>query len=80
MDEEEEQKKPRGGGRLLFAGLALLGVLALYVFRLADWQIANHQKWLEEADRSGSAKVTLDAARGEILDDKGNGLAINQTG
>ncbi len=80
MDEEEEQKKPRGGGRLLFAGLALLGVLALYVFRLADWQIANHQKWLNEADRSGSAKVTLDAARGEILDDKGNGLAINQTG
>ncbi len=77
---DEEEKKPRGGGRLLFAGIALFAVLAAYALRLADWQIANHDKWLREADRSGTATAPLEAARGEILDAQGVGLAVNQTG
>ncbi len=76
---EDEEKKPKRG-RFLFLGIALFVVLAVYVLRLADWQIFNVQKWLNAADRSGTSSVKMDAARGEIIDAKGTGLAVNQTG
>lgn len=77
---EEEEKKPRGKARYYLAGLAVLAIAAVFVLRLFDWQILNHAFWLRTADKSGSVKVTMDATRGEILDSKGNGLAVNKTG
>lgn len=72
--------KLKGFTRYLFCGLIVFAILAVYVLRLADWQIANGASFLETADTTTSAKVTMDAARGEILDANGLGLAVNKTG
>lgn len=77
---DEEEKKPSGKGRFLFIGLVLAAVGALFVLRLVNWQIKNGAKWLQQASLAGSDTVKMDAARGEILDCKGNGLAINESG
>ena len=77
---DDEEKKTRHTGRYVFAGVFLLAVAFVLVFRLYDWQIVHGEKWLQAADHSSSDKVIMEAARGEILDSKGMGLAINQTG
>ena len=77
---EEEEKKTKGKARYYLAGLAALAIAAVFVLRLFDWQILNHALWLKTADKSGSVEVTMDATRGEILDSKGSGLAVNKTG
>ncbi len=77
---EEEEKAPKARGRYLFAGLLLFAAAAAFVLRLADWQILHHDQWLKAADKSASVTVPMDATRGEILDSKGNGLAVNKTG
>ena len=77
---DEEEKKTAGKGRFLFAALFLLVISLAYVAKLADWQILNGDKWLKQADRSGNDTVQMDAARGEIIDAKGVGLAVNKTG
>ena len=60
--------------------LVLAAVMTVYGLRLADWQILNGASWLETANKSTSAQVTMDAARGEILDVNGLSLAVNKTG
>ena len=60
--------------------LVLAAVMTVYGLRLADWQILNGSSWLETANKSTSAQVTMDAARGEILDVNGLSLAVNKTG
>lgn len=77
---DEEEKKSGKNSRFLFAALLLLAVAVAYVLRLAKWQIVNGADWLKEANRSSTDTVGMDAARGEIVDLKGNGLAVNQTG
>lgn len=77
---DDEEKKSKGFGRYLFLGLLILAVGLVCGLRLSNWQILNHAKWLQTADQSSTDTVPMDAARGEILDSKGNGLAINQTG
>lgn len=77
---DEEEKKPVKKGRYLFVGLALLAVALVYVAKLTKWQILSADKWLKAADRSSVDTVEMTAARGEIIDGKGNGLAVNQTG
>ncbi len=72
--------KLKGISRYLFCGLVIFAVLAVYVLRLADWQIVNGATFLETADTTTTAKVTMDAARGEIVDANGLGLAVNKTG
>lgn len=54
--------------------------MAVYVLRLVDWQVLNGSTWLKEADNSTVAKVPMDAARGEVFDVNGVGLAVNKTG
>ena len=77
---DEEEKKKGGKGRFVFAALLLLFVAAAFMAKLGDWQILHHSDWLKLADLSGSDKVQMDAARGEIIDAKGAGLAVNKTG
>ena len=77
---DEEEKKPAKKGRYLFAGLLLLAVGLLYTAKLAKWQIWSGDTWLKIADRSTTDTVEMSAARGEIIDRNGVGLAVNQTG
>ena len=77
---DEEEKKPARKGRYVFAGLLLLIVGLLYAAKLAKWQILSGDTWLKVADRSSTDTVEMIAARGEIIDLNGVGLAVNQTG
>lgn len=77
---DEEEKAPKARGRYLVTGLLVFAIAAAFVLRLIDWQILNHEQWLKTADKSASVTVPMDATRGEVLDSKGNGLAVNKTG
>lgn len=66
--------------RYIFCIFLLIVVFAVYVLRLADWQIVQGASWLQKSDSTSSSIVKLDASRGEILDVNGNGLAVNKTG
>ena len=78
--EEEEEKKSGPKGRYIFVGLLLLAVMAAYALRLADWQLRRGASFLQKAESSTQFTVPMDTARGEILDSKGNGLAVNKIG
>lgn len=77
---DEEEKKPVKKGRYVFAALIILAVALVYAAKLVKWQILSGNIWLKAADRSSIDTVEMDAARGEIIDGNGNGLAVNQTG
>jgi len=72
--------KLKGYSRYLVLGLIVFIIMAVYVLRLADWQILNGSSFLDQAAKSNSTTVAIDAARGEILDVNGAGLAVNKTG
>lgn len=73
-------EKSKFNFRYLFCGLLLTAVLLAYTLRLADWQIVKGATFLEKAQRTTTAQVPMDAARGEIMDVNGVGLAVNKTG
>lgn len=58
----------------------VVGILAIYTLRLVDWQILNGADTRQQADSTSASIVTMDAARGEIVDAAGNPLAANKTG
>lgn len=58
----------------------IVGILAIYTLRLVDWQILNGADTRQQADSTSASIVTMDAARGEIVDAAGNPLAANKTG
>ena len=61
-------------------GAAVTGVLfAAFAVRLADWQLVHGEEYRAAAARASQITVTTKAARGEILDRNGSGLAVNQT-
>nr|WP_319489630.1 penicillin-binding transpeptidase domain-containing protein [uncultured Caproiciproducens sp.] len=66
--------------RYFACGLIVFAILAVYTLRLVDWQILNGASFLEAANKSSASTVVMDAARGEILDMNGVGLAVNKTG
>lgn len=66
--------------RYFFCGFLVFAILAVYGLRLAQWQIVQGASFLEKASKSSIATVAMDAARGEILDINGLGLAVNKTG
>lgn len=76
----DEEKKQKGLGRWLFVSLATVAVAAVFALRLGKWQLQQGAAWLKTANRADTDTVTMDAARGEILDAKGAGLAVNKTG
>lgn len=55
-------------------------IMCIFVARLVDWQIINHDYYRIRANSSNIYFVTTDPIRGEILDRDGNGLVINDTG
>lgn len=57
----------------------LVGASAVFLVRMADWQLLHGQEYLEQANRTSVFSVPMDAARGEILDQNGAPLAVNKT-
>ncbi|TQI67663.1 penicillin-binding transpeptidase domain-containing protein [Clostridium sp. KNHs216] len=72
--------KLKGHSRYWAMGLIIFAIMAVYTLRLVDWQILNGSSFLEEASKTSTSTVVMDAARGEILDSNGVGLAVNKTG
>ncbi len=66
--------------RYFFCGFVVFAIMVVYGLRLMDWQIIKGASFLEKANKTSSTAVTIDAARGEILDVNGAGLAVNKTG
>lgn len=77
---DEEEKKSVSKGRIAFLAIFMAAVGLVFGARLTRWQLLEGDKWLQTANTSSDDKVTMEAARGEIIDTKGNGLAVNQTG
>lgn len=77
---EENETSQTGKWRYIFAGVLIFAAFAVCVYRLADWQIVNGASFLEKANHTSEFTISMDAARGEILDANGSGLAVNKTG
>lgn len=72
--------KLRDVSRYLFCILLLVFIFCVFGLRLIDWQIINGEEWLKVSAKTNTSTVKMPAARGEILDAKGNPLAVNKTG
>ncbi|XOQ47960.1 MAG: Penicillin-binding protein 2B [Eubacteriales bacterium] len=72
--------KLKENSRAIFCGALFLAVMVVYTLRLVDWQLIKGASFLETANHSSSSTVVMDAARGEIVDVNGVGLAVNKTG
>lgn len=72
--------KIKNNSRYFAALLIVVAVMAVYVVRLVDWQLIKGSSFLEKSHKSTTATIPMDAARGQILDISGNGLAVNRTG
>lgn len=64
---------------LVFGGL-LAVVLIVFIYRLLDFQIVNGDDYLEQAAAVTTIRVSIPAARGDIIDRNGNILATNRAG
>lgn len=81
---EEKEKKLREK-RFLQRRFTICVIIIAVVFlgfgvKLYKWQIIDGEQYKKLATTSTAYTVTTDATRGEILDCKGNGLAVNRTG
>ena len=65
-------------GRLVFMGLILAGLLALYLVTLYYYQIVEGTRYYEESTNSIVSEETVIAARGSILDRYGRLLVSNR--
>lgn len=72
--------KPKEYSRYIICVVILVAVFAVYLLQLVNWQIIKGKTFLEKSDSTDLSTVKMDAARGEILDVNGNGLAVNKTG
>lgn len=61
------------------SGLILLAIFIVFGLRLSQWQIRDGEEYLATANATTFSSVTIDAARGEILDKDGSPLATNTT-
>lgn len=57
----------------------LLATFAVFSLQLANWQLVKGSTFLQSANKTSISTVKMTAARGEILDSEGNGLAVNKT-
>ena len=76
---KKSEKKDRTSPRALLCLVIVIVIFAVFVMRLFDWQIVHGEEYKELSVASTSYTVTSQATRGEILDVKGNGLAVNKT-
>lgn len=81
-DEKEKElaEKRFINKRITICTVILLVILSGFVSKLFLWQIVEGKDYRKVADSSTAYTVTTDSTRGEILDRKGVGLAVNRTG
>ncbi len=66
--------------RFVFCTVFVLIIGVVFTGRLINWQIIKGEEYSEIASNADSYKETLTAARGEIYDRNGKGLAVNVAG
>lgn len=76
--DREKRKKTNKNTRnvvsLLLAGVILL----VYIIRLLNLQVSDHEYYLRLSNLQNATPVTIKAARGEILDRYGRPIAVNR--
>ncbi len=76
---KKKEKRDTITPRALLCLILVVVIFALFAVRLFNWQIVHGEEYKKLSVASTSYKVTSQATRGEILDVKGNGLAVNKT-
>lgn len=76
---ERKPSKLRKTAPYWISGLLLIAIFTVFALRLFNWQVQNGSEYLEIANATSLSTVTIDAARGEILDKNGDPLATNTT-
>lgn len=71
-----KQKKTR----IIIAVTLIIAILTLYIGRLVNIQIVNGASYAAQGDFVSIRNVTVEAARGEILDRNGNPIVTNRQG
>lgn len=74
--EEENKKSPR----ILILALILTAVFLLFAAQLFHLQILKGSDFREQADKGSVRTMSVEAARGEIVDRYGRPLAVNRMG
>lgn len=74
------QKQKSRTPRTVLCGAVSLAVAAVFLLRLADWQLVNGASFVQAANDSTNTTVKMPTNRGEIVDVNGVGLATNKTG
>ena len=78
-----EKEKQKSGGKytrpIVLCALAAAFVF-VYVLRLGGLQIVDYDYYHGQANLQSAQRVTIKAARGEILDRYGRPIAINRDG
>ena len=72
-------KRLRGRTPFVVCAVAVLLAAAIFVCRLADWQLIHGAEYKRLSTRSTSFNVDTEPTRGEILDRNGVGLVTNIT-
>lgn len=78
--EKLEDEKRFLNKRVIICVLIMLVIFCGFGCKLFIWQIVEGEEYSKLAYSSTAYTVTTDATRGEILDCKGKGLAVNKTG
>lgn len=76
---KKTEKRDAFTPRALLCLILVVVIFVLFAVRLFDWQIVHGEEYKKLSVASTSYTVTSQATRGEILDVKGNGLAVNKT-
>lgn len=76
---KKAEKRDRIAPRALLCLALVVVIFVLFAVRLFDWQIVHGEEYKKLSVASTSYTVSSQATRGEILDVKGNGLAVNKT-
>lgn len=76
----EVMKRGRGIFRTALACTLVLAVTLTYILRLYDLQFVKGADYIASLQAANVRKVSVDAARGEILDTNGNPVVINRMG
>lgn len=71
-------KKRKINPRYAVLAIILIAVMLIFSLRLAQYQLIDANKILDQADTSGVRTATIKAARGEILDRYGRPIAVNK--
>lgn len=74
-----DNEKRSYNARVIICGVVVLLIFCGFAARLFDWQILKGDEYKEISASAAAYTEVSDATRGEILDVKGNPLAVNET-